>query len=156
MVNKTLVVIDMQTDFSAARPDWIRQAVLAQINRARDSNMAIVVLEYLSREPLRFYGVTHEELIAAARGHSHFTMRAKAVPDGSECVAAACQAMSVAEEEFVVCGVNTHACVEATVLGLFNLFPTCRIEVVANACNDFQGNNWSAFPLRDNLTVCQA
>ncbi|MBU6455043.1 MAG: isochorismatase family protein [Cyanobacteria bacterium REEB67] len=152
-VTKSLVIVDMQPELPASRPAWLRQAVLEQIVRARASNMAIIVLEYLSREPLRFYGETYNELIAAARGHSHFTMRAKATPDGSEAVAAACQAMALEDQDFVVCGINTHACVEATVTGLLKLFPASRIEVVADACNDYRGNDWSQFPQQENLTI---
>jgi len=115
--------------------------------------MAVVVLEYLSQEPLRYYGNTYEDLIAAARGQAHFAMRAKADPDGSARVADALTSMAIVSERFVVCGVNTHACVEATATGLSRRYPASRIEVAANACNDFRGNDWSVFAQTANLTV---
>lgn len=148
-----LVIVDMQPDLPASRPDWLRQAVLGLIERARADNMAIVVLEYLTRVPLRFYGDTYGELIDAARGLTHFTMRAKADPDGSARVADALKSMDLACERFIVCGINTHACIEATAVGLTKRFPTSRIEVVATACNDFRGNDWSKFARVANLTV---
>jgi len=115
--------------------------------------MAVVVLEYFTFEPLRFFGNTYDELFAAARVLNHFAMRAKADIDGSARVAHALKAMDVVCERFIVCGINTHACIEATAVGLTKLFPQSRIEVVASACNDFRGNDWSTFAQGANLTV---
>jgi nicotinamidase-related amidase len=151
--NKTLVIVDMQLDMSASRAPWLLASVHALIDRARKENIAIVMLEYLSREPLRFYGETYPELVCAARGHSHFAMRAKADADGSEAVAAACQSLGLESQDFIVCGVNTHACVQATALGLLRLFPACAVEVAASACNDYRGNNWQIFPRGANLSI---
>jgi len=154
LCHDTLVIVDMQPDLSASRPDWLRQAVLKLIERARADNMAVVALEYLSYVPLRFYGTTYDELVECARTLPYFAMRAKAEADGSRRVAEALSAMNIHSERFIVCGINTHACVQATATGLTKLFPDSRIVVQANACNDFRGNNWSEFALAANLFVC--
>ncbi|MBS1994196.1 MAG: isochorismatase family protein [Cyanobacteria bacterium SZAS LIN-3] len=153
LARDTLVVVDMQPDLPASREPWLRQAVRKLIEKARADNMAVVVLEYLTYEPLRTYGSTYEELMAAARGMPHFSGRAKADIDGSARVADALQAMDITSQRFLVCGVNTHACIEATAVGLTNLFPQSVVEVYANACNDFRGNDWSKFARKANLTV---
>jgi nicotinamidase-related amidase len=153
LLRDTLVIVDMQPDLPASRPDWLRQAVRNLIDRALADNMAVVVLEYLTYEPLRFYGDTYEELIAAARGLAHFAMRAKSDLDGSARVADALKSMGLDCARFLVCGINTHACVEATAVGLTTRYPASRIEVVASACNDWCGNDWSKFAQRANLTV---
>jgi nicotinamidase-related amidase len=153
LIRDTLVIVDMQPGLPASHPDWLRQAVLSLIERARAGNMAIVVLEYLTYVPLRLYGDTYEELIAAARGLSHFAMRAKAELDGSARVADALKSMNLTSERFTICGINTHACIEATAVGLAKLFPASQVEVAASACNDFRGNDWSKFAQAANLIV---
>jgi len=153
LARDTLVVVDMQPDLPASQALWLRQAVRKLIERARADDMAVVVLEYMTYIPLRFYGSTYEELMSAARGMPFFTGRAKAEIDGSSRVAHALTAMDLTSSRFLVCGVNTHACIEATAVGLTNLFPQSVVEVFANACNDFRGNNWSSFARRANLIV---
>jgi hypothetical protein len=143
----------MQPDLPASHPDWLRQAVRDLIDQAREGNMAVVVLEYLTYVPLRFYGDTYGELIDAARGLVHFAMRAKADLDGSARVADALKSMDLACKRFIVCGINTHACIEATAVGLATRYPASRIEVAATACNDFRGNDWSKFARSANLNV---
>jgi nicotinamidase-related amidase len=152
-LKQTLVVVDMQPLLPAANHLWLRQAILGLIEKAKAQNMAIVMLEYLSETPLCYYGETYEELVAAARGAQHFAMRAKADLDGSARVAVALQSMDLVSRHFVVCGINTHACVEATAVGLTKLFPDAIVEVAADACNDYRGNDWSRFASRPNLTV---
>jgi nicotinamidase-related amidase len=153
LARDTLVVVDMQPDLPASQAIWLRQAVRKLIEQARANNMAVVVLEYLTYVPLRCYGSTYEELMAAARGMPYFTGRAKAELDGSSRVAHALTAMDLTCPRFLVCGVNTHACIEATAVGLAELFPESVVEVFAQACNDFRGNDWSSFAQRANLTV---
>ena len=152
----TLVIVDMQKELPASRPEWLRQAVRDLIDRARAENMAVVALEYFSYDPPRFFGNTYEELISAARGMQHFAMRAKADMDGSARVADALQSMALFCDKFIVCGINTHACVQATAVGLCRLFPDSMIEVAASACNDYRGNDWSNFATAANLRVLHA
>ncbi len=152
-LKQTLVIVDMQPLLPAANPIWLRRKIVGLIEQAKAENLAIVMLEYLSETPLCYFGQTYEELVAAARGARYFAMRAKADLDGSKRVAFALQSMDLVSRSFLVCGINTHACVEATAVGLAKLFPDALVEVAADACNDYRGNDWSQFASRPNLTV---
>lgn len=151
----THVVVDVQSGFEATKPAWLKLAVLREILLARVLGNPIVMLEFFAISPPKTFGNTYDELVcaAAANNSGNFTMRAKALEDGSERVQDACLKMGFPTNRFRICGVNTHACVRATVEGLSRTFPGCFIEVVTDACNDYRGNNWSIFPVVANACL---
>ena len=152
---RTLVVVDVQTEFEATWPQWLKSGVMREVEEARFRGDAIIMLEFFSVNPPKTFGPTYPDLVAvaAAGNQAGFTMRAKALEDGSERVLDACTKMGFPTNLFRICGVNTHACILATVVGLARTFPACLIEVATYACNDYRGNNWSAFPRLPNVLL---
>lgn len=150
----TLVIVDMQPGLPASNEDWLKGAVYQEIMTARAEDWGIVILEYIHHSPPRFMGDTYQYLVSAAAGNCDmFAMRAKGTLDGSERVVHAVAEKLMPTARFRVCGVNVHACIQETVLGLCERYPNSIIEVVGHACNDANGINWDRFKLPSNAQV---
>jgi nicotinamidase-related amidase len=140
-----LVVVDMQACFDASWSWRTFVAVGQLIKKAKRKNRPIVFLEYGSDDrtypQLRDLVYNHDGH-CCADGEETPNQYAKAVfktkheNDGSDQVREACEAQKWATDAFEVCGVNTQACVKATVHGLSKKFPQATITLVEQACND--------------------
>lgn len=127
---KTLVIIDMQPSFSAARDKKTIDGVIEEIKIAKN-NSPVLVLEYVKHSPtdLRI----KKELDSISNQVEFITKRND---DGSDDIICACDDLEL-PKNFRVCGVNIDACVWETVYGLM----CCGhwVEVVKNACNTSSG-----------------
>ena len=107
----TLVVIDMQEEFSAARNKRIQQAVIQEIQRSRAKRWPIVIVEFEES------GGTLPIIRRACKGYPRAVTVTKDYDDGSSEVLEALGDITKCRK-VRVCGVNTEACVWATVKGL--------------------------------------
>ncbi len=151
--DRTLVIVDMQPGFSAS----MHARTLAQVERriveAVSHGWAIVVLENESH----LHGHTLPRLIKHLIGYKRCIVIPKADDDGSREVIAGCQVAGFDLNFVEVCGVNTDACVKATVEGLIARSPFTNILVFRKACySDTPDGMWSDFPVARNLVVVPA
>ena len=140
--NATVVIVDMQVYFPAC--DRTANGVVRLLEQARKQGWAVVLLEHAGwsitdfrlLQELGKFDAEHLKLCA---------LRTKRIWDGSEQVANACAELGLPTERFLFGGVNTHECVQDTVVGLENRLPQCRIDVVAEACGCETPYGWSQF-----------
>lgn len=146
----TLVIVDMQTWFKGARDEQTIDACMRQIGRAIRAQCPIIVLEL---KPISQCGTTDRRLLAMLKNYIKHTVVLKDKNDGSAEVLAACQRHHFGTRSFRICGVNTHACVQATVSGLASKCCYSQLEVVREACNDCMGNQWERFDCAPNVVL---
>lgn len=140
----TLLIIDMQPDgFPLARV--VIQPVLREVARAMRLGWSIRVVEY----DLECAGKTDDRIIATLTGSRYegWLPVRKQSEDGSSEVIQSLTAGDSAEL-FRVVGVTTDDCIAKTVRGLLGKLPHCIVEVVMDACRNWQADSfdWSTFP----------
>lgn len=135
--DQVLVVIDMQDGFSASNDQRTISFVKQEILRAKQTGMAIVIVEFDPKE----MGSTHREIMDLLIDYERCTTVSKDKDDGSEEILEACLDNGFWMEDFRICGVNSDACVLDTVTGLLERIPSCEITVVQDACNCSTGND---------------
>jgi len=142
----TLVVVDMQPKFRTSGP--VLEEVARHVLEAKAALCPVVFLQY------KHFGPTHKRLFELME-HSPqlYAVHRKGTNDGSEAVAHACQSRGFATSRFRLVGVNTHACVKSTVVGLSRRFTESIVEVATQACNDWRGNHWDRFPAGPNIRL---
>lgn len=151
MTAYTLVIVDMQPCFSSANDKRTLDAIEKEILRAKELRMPIVALEVDCFSPMQDERNprTHERLLKHLVGYPLYRMEEKRFDDGSWAVLHAADRLGCDDEELKVlriCGVNTDACVLATVIGLAKKLPATSIRVVKDACNTYtQTNYWPKF-----------
>lgn len=133
MVEYTLVVVDMQPNFSPA--ESVVAAVAREIMLARTNGQAIVFLEIPGWGWNDTYPPTCGELTALVREYQRYCREYKTVSDGSIMVIDACQRRGFCSNRFRVCGAFADACVRSTVQGLLSRAPEALIEVLEDACH---------------------
>jgi nicotinamidase-related amidase len=144
----TLVIVDMQPYFRASQHPDTLAAVEREIRSAISNESAIVLLEFEDS------GDTDARLMRVLRAYPRLAVKLKTTDDGSAWVTAACREHGFGTKHFRVCGVNTDACVLATVLGLTRRLPHCTVEVVKDACNSGNtGYNWGDYRNQRNVVV---
>lgn len=143
----TLVIVDMQPQFLASTKKDTLAAVEREIRFAMEKKAAIIILEY------RNWGPTNPTITDLTDSYQRCAVSEKALDDGSREILNTCKEQGFSNRRFRVCGVNTHACVEATVSGLAKAASRSRIEVVKETCNDSEGNDWRDFPKRRNIVL---
>lgn len=148
----TLVVVDMQVFFPATRREDTVESAVRLLKIALERRWAVVFLEHQG------WGHTLPELMAVvdeAGGSAHelCSIQIKRTWDGSAEVEASVEAWDSPRGQFLVCGVNTHECVQDTVIGLGKRFSSSRIGVVKEACNCETGLPWSQFKSADLLEL---
>jgi nicotinamidase-related amidase len=160
-----LVLIDMQEKFEASLERRTIEAVQSEITLAQKDKRPIIILEYGDpnqwKYPQSIYrGDTHAELmdlLLQPRRYDKLVIAEKFGNDGSALVLHWCRQLGFDTSAFRVCGVNTDACVSATVFGLAVRRPRSRIEVITDACNtSWKSFDWSSFPHRSNIVLCVA
>lgn len=134
-MKKILVIIDMQIRFSASRKPETRSAIIGLITKARKKHWPIMLVEYANP-----CGCSDEEqetwpdIRAALAGYDDVAFVVKCDDDGS------CEVIKSRDtywpdiNNFVLCGVNTDACVKHTARGL-DKRRAALIEIIAPACN---------------------
>ncbi len=148
----TLVVIDMQQGFPAARDAVLQQNVYQEICAAKASGCAIVFLEFVSVYP--DYGTTFRMLAELVNGYARSTVVTKSDDDGSKQVIEACHQGSYTMKKFRLVGVNIDMCVLATAKGLVAELPQGRVVVVKEACNSMLSPApWRGFSGLNHITV---
>jgi nicotinamidase-related amidase len=129
---KTLIVIDMQPYFETVDKETTHE-VVKLIKRAKRYKWPIILVKY------DLGGEEGEEIVEeiweAATATDNWILVEKCDNDGSEEIIDIADQSNISLAKCVVCGVNTDACVEATVEGLSKGLPDSVIEVVASACN---------------------
>jgi nicotinamidase-related amidase len=127
----TLVVVDMQPNFTAANGKRVRENCLREILQAIKDNAPIVFLEWESYPgtlPDLMHPITENYL------YKNYYVKTKVTDDGSFQVENVVREHSL-PKNFKVCGVNTDCCVAATVRGLTARFSMATIDVIADACD---------------------
>lgn len=143
-----LVVVDMQLGFCASLNEATIDAVAGEIEKAKSAKLPIVILEYAK------YPKTHERLLQMVDGYDKLAIETKPENDGSTELLEACIGNEYFQNVYRICGVNTLACVQSTVLGIADRLEDSRVEVVKNACNDETGANvWHKFAKRPNVQL---
>lgn len=136
-----LLVIDMQAKFRASNSIKTILNVARLVKKAIRANHRIFFIE-LGDEP------THAPLTQlcdeAGYGARSWTIK-KTGENGAREVAQKCLELCIDPREIIVCGVNTDACVKATVIGLAQTMPRSKVSVVKRACNMTKDSdpNWS-------------
>lgn len=142
----TLLVIDMQSGFPAS---WnVLDEVIHEMEIASGEGASCIIMEYEN------CGSTLAGIKLAAQKHKLNCRNAKKNSScGAKEVALTCKGNGFGTRVFRVVGVNLHGCVEATVLGLIELFPSSTIEVVMDGCSDNYGVDWTRFPVHPNIKL---
>lgn len=142
-----LIIIDMQREYSAS--GFIVPAVCNQIVKAKNRKEQIVLVEYrcfgCRRRKDCFYKnefntstkcETHDAILELLREYPKLIRVQKNADDGSDELV---KAVSKFPTNVNVCGVNTSACVKATVEGLIEKLPKINFTLLLDACNDDVG-----------------
>jgi len=130
-----LVVVDMQPDFSASKDRTTVSNISRQIARARSFNQPIILVEYGG------FGETIPKIkqLLDDYGNMLYVLE-KSSDDGSYEIEMCLIDAWIETEKFLVCGVNTEACVRATAEGLSKRFSDSKVMVLGSACNSDIGN----------------
>jgi hypothetical protein len=91
-------------------------------------------------------GPIHPRVRQLLAGYKRVLMVGKEQWNGAREILKTCREFGFSTGNFRICGFYTHRCVQSTVRGLKVLMPECRIAVVKDACDDYEGNRWSTFP----------
>ncbi len=131
----TLVIVDMQPEFPAVKLPLVR-SVVRKIRLAKMLGYGIVVVEYGEENNFNNQPVTdthwliEKELIP----YKKKAYVVKHIDDGSPQTVEAIERLGFNRRHVYVCGVNTCACVYATVGGLAKRLPAASIYIQADAC----------------------
>ena len=123
-----LIVIDMQPGFVAAEDPVVINAVKKEIIKAKEETNLILFVEY------KWNGRTWPQLTNAVKDYSFTDTIKKTKDDGAEDIMNYFQRCRIAPKKLRVIGVNSDACVLATLYSLYTA--SCyKLEVVKAACN---------------------
>ena len=123
----TLCVIDVQPVFKPA--EVILPAVVKEIEKAKNNNDGIVILEYYS------FSRSHEIIRKVLGKYKNKSFGFKSTDDGSVHFLEACKSRGFAPDVVKVVGVKTGFCVLETILGLLRSERVKQVEVMLNAIN---------------------
>jgi nicotinamidase-related amidase len=145
-----LTIIDMQPRFPSSQNSDTIAGVLRLIAKAIELNWPVILVEFYA------HGPTDKRITEALRDYPLCVREFKLNEDGSEEIWEACVEHELPGSRFVICGVNTHACVKDTVIGMARLMPDSAIEVVQDACNCDTGRGWDEFFLPNENVVLRS
>ena len=134
-----LCVIDMQPYYKASHPAL--QNVIREIRCAKAEGMPIILVKMLNPnkddpDPVsRWETEIFEEIELELETYDKVMRAGKRNCDGSGAVLRALRRHGYHLANLRVCGVETDACVEATVCSLSRQMRTTIIEVIMDACN---------------------
>ena len=147
MPSKTLVVIDMQPEFKAAKNPNTVISVTAEIMKAMINHHAIVIVEYEGS------GSSHKAFYDLLKDYPFVSRLTKKCDDGSGEIVTRLKRRGFPVNQIRVCGVNTDCCVASTVYGLLWRLKTSKIELVKSACNANRKIDWDLFTKNPNLSL---
>lgn len=145
-----LTIIDMQPRFPSSQNSDTIAGVLRLIAKAIERNWPVILVEFYA------HGATDERITDALNGYAGLVREFKYNEDGSEEIWEACVEHELPGSRFVICGVNTHACVKDTVIGMARLMPDTAIEIIQDACNCDTGWGWDRFVLPNENVVLRS
>jgi nicotinamidase-related amidase len=133
----TLVIVDMQLEFGVGSKPNLLAAVIRKIRLARQLGYGIVLVEYGESDvyPDHVPGDTHHRITKALDGYKRNAFVVKHRDDGSPQVLKAIEHYGFNRKNIYVCGVNTCACVYATVGGLAKRLPDAAVYMLGDACS---------------------
>ncbi|MBY0551853.1 MAG: hypothetical protein K2W95_31505 [Candidatus Obscuribacterales bacterium] len=137
----TLVVVDCQPGFAAAREEWLRLAVAERVRQAVRACAPVVLLEMSPgmNQP------TYDAISRLIPSQTPFCRLSKYQADGSVAVQSVCAAGKFPSARFEVCGVNTDLCVFSTTCGLLRRNPEVTVTIPTAACNcEHDANPWES------------
>lgn len=144
----TLVIVDMQHEFEAALDPNVVVGVTYEIIQAKEYGSPIVIVEYDG------FGRSHDAFFSILKNYRRKAVIKKNDDDGSNEVIRALKRRRFNPFHLRVCGVNSDACVLATVEGLLDKLSQSKIEVVKRACGtDHRGFTWREFVRHPNLQL---
>lgn len=183
MHDYTLVIVDVQSDFWAARHKPTLKAIKREVKLAKKRRLPIVVMEvhradgmgkatatgrdlnslaFLPPDPARRRPVpkrrtnapTHPKILQELDGYDRKIVVFKGQSDGSLELIMECHRLQLERPRFRLCGVNTDVCVLKTALGLAELRPLTPLEIVQDACNtEYEQNCWDRFRVAPNIVL---
>jgi nicotinamidase-related amidase len=133
----TLVIVDMQDEFGVGKKPALIKAVVRKIRLAKKLGYGIVVVEYGQAEDYEEFigGDTHYKIARELNGYGRDAFVVKHKDDGSPQIVHAIENYGFNRNNIYVCGVNTCACVYATVSGLAKRLPASAVYILADACS---------------------
>lgn len=152
----TLVVVDMQADFAAAKDEATIVAVEKLIEQAKHDNAHVVFLwiPYYSPADEKPLARPLRRLLDLVSGYARAKVIEKLGNDGSCLVRHYCSQQGCSNSQFVICGVNTDMCVLDTALGLARSNPAAMVTVHRDACNTtFNKDCWDRFGVEPNIVL---
>ena len=134
---RTLVVVDMQSEFASTAEKCTKQ-VVREVKRAKRRGAGVIVLEYKDA------GKTFKEIRDELKGYGRKTFATKNMNDGSHEAMKAAKRNGFSTEKIRVCGVNRSYCVLGTVEG-FRRKGVEDIETAIDAtwCHDPTSGKWA-------------
>ncbi|MBK7747647.1 MAG: Isochorismatase family protein [Cyanobacteriota bacterium erpe_2018_sw_39hr_WHONDRS-SW48-000098_B_bin.30] len=136
-----LIVNDMQPGFEAARDIITIFAVSKQIEMAMALNLTIILVEYDAHE----LGATLPQITRMLEGYEHLSVVSKSQDNGAAAILKVLCSKAIETQDFILCGVNSDACILDTVKGLVQWLPHCRILLPQDACNSINGKDCSVW-----------
>ena len=154
MQDYTLVIVDMQPNFWAARHKHTLKAIKREVKIAKKRALPIVLLEFPKTRENPQYLPTHPKITRKLEGYARRAVVYKSQSDGSFELLIECHRLKLERPRFRVCGVNTDVCVLKTALGLANFRPYTQIEVVQDGCNtEYDADCWERFQTAPNVVL---
>ena len=137
-MNYCLIIIDMQYSFIASRDAKTILACKEEIKSAIKKGWYIFFIEYKGN------GKTLKKLTNLTKDYDKVFVIKKNVDDGSSHIMKEVFNLGIVNAKFRVCGVNTSACIEHTVIGL-SKWGRCgyKVEVISKAINDECYDHWT-------------
>lgn len=143
-----LIVIDMQGYFDAANNPSTISACQSLINSAIRNRNPIVIVEYIGAKS------TLKEITNLTKDYDLAFLVRKSTDDGSQAIESLFDRCQISPRKLIICGVNTDACVLATVIGLTRSNKKYKISVVKKACHtDFGTGERALQTMKKNRNV---
>lgn len=145
------VMVDMQPRWASAH------AIVGEVERvlaeAARTKSPVIVLEMKS-EPRSPHSRTFKRLLDKMQSLGIVYITAtKTTPGGHNEISRVLRQTGWDHRVIRYFGVKTHQCVSHTVGRMREMFVESHHQVLANACNDTQGNDWSRFPGGANVEI---
>lgn len=137
----TLVIVDMQSEFKVVSNPRLMAAVIRKIRLAKLLEYGIVIVEYGQADGFDEWtgGDTHHRILNELQDYKHKTFVVKHVDNGAPQIIEAMEYYGYNRHHVYVCGVNTCACVYATVSGLAKSLPDASVYILSDACRCTHG-----------------
>ncbi len=144
----TLVLIDMQEHYVAARHPRVVAQVVSLLTIARARGWNVVVIKTVDSKDWEGSEPVSNLVAAVARELEHgivYSTGFKVYQSGWHEIANQCKQNGFSTEYIIVCGVHAALCVLDTVRDYAERVPIARIDVVKEACDDPGVSQWASF-----------